>query len=122
MTSLMQATSESTFLVPGSQVRSTVRIAAYWLCITLLLWPGIHPLAEWRLVTTTSFLAASSLVVTALGCTSSVLHGYLSSLGLTDPGAHDHGLFTHKFFHTGFIAVEILLVLTVALALERLLL
>lgn len=109
----MQATPNLIVAAPGDVVKNIIRIAAYWLCATLLLW--IHPFAEWRFSTVGYFLASSSLAITALSYASSVLRGCCSNTAAN----HHPTLLTSTLSHAGLIAFEILVVTSVVMATER---
>jgi hypothetical protein len=105
---------------PGTLVKSTVRMGLYWLCTTVLIWPSLHSLAEWRPLTVLYFLAATSLVVPTLGYLSLLWRGYGGDAA-SSPSHRVPPSVTHALSQTAIIAVEFLVVVLAATTLERLL-
>src|ERR1700709_2471543 len=51
----------------GSLIKYIFRMGLYWLCATLLLWSGPHPLMQWQVTTISWFYVCSTLVVPVMG-------------------------------------------------------
>jgi hypothetical protein len=103
----------------GSLIKHIMRMGLYWLGATLLLWSGSHPLVEWQLATAGWFYVCSTAVVPVMGYASYWLHGVESGVEVGNGRISDS--FAITLTQAGLLILELFMVLTTAVIIERLL-
>jgi hypothetical protein len=105
---------------PGSLIKYILRMGLYWLCATLLLWSGSHPLMEWQLTTISWFYVCSTLVVPVMGYASYWLreHDGNAEYVVSDKISHS---FAMTLTQAGLLVLELFMVVITAVSVERLL-
>lgn len=115
----MQAT-HLTDVVPSDMTRNTMRLAAYWFCSLCLLWSRESAALKLSLFPVIGLLVGSSLAICCLAYVATVTRNYLDRARIWSSPSNRSELPLNKILLTGLMAIEILIVLSVTTALQRL--